>query len=170
MSSISFKPLQPSDSDDLYSWRNSPDVARYMYNNGAIDRSSHDAWFAAALADQRRKYWIIELDGKGIGLINLNDIDLKNRKAEWAFYVGDAGHRGKGVGSECESFILDYAFNVLGLNKLTCAVLEFNEGVCRLHERHGFVREGILRQHICRDDGFHNVVVYGMLNSDLKGL
>jgi RimJ/RimL family protein N-acetyltransferase len=45
-------------------------------------------------------------------------------------------------------------------------VLAFNERTIELHERIGFVREGVLRSHVWRADGPHNVVVLSMLRSE----
>jgi UDP-4-amino-4,6-dideoxy-N-acetyl-beta-L-altrosamine N-acetyltransferase len=163
MAEVSFRDLNESDRDNLFHWRNSPEVSRYMYHNEEIPRANHDRWFSNALNDTNRKYWIIQVDGTPVGLLNLYDIDLKNRKAGWAYYIGDTSKRGHGFSKRCDDFIKNYAFETLGLHKLTCEVLEFNEAVCRIHERNGFRREGVLMDHIKRDDGFHNVVVFGLV-------
>ncbi len=64
-----------------------------------ITRPEHDAWFARAIADPRRVYWIILDDDEPIGLANLVDIDPQNSKCAWAFYLGASDLRGKGIGS-----------------------------------------------------------------------
>ena len=161
--SVTFRDVDESDRDRLFAWRNLDEVSRYMYTDMPIERTGHDAWFSAALIDDRRKYWIIETDDEPVGLLNVYDIDTKNSRAGWAYYIGDASKRGKGFSRHCDQFIKHHVFETLGLCKLTCEVLEFNEAVCRIHERNGFVREGVLRDHIRRGDGFHNVVVYGFL-------
>ena len=43
-------------------------------------------------------YWIIELEGRPVGLANVVDIDFKERTATWAFYLAHKATRGKGVG------------------------------------------------------------------------
>ena len=57
-------------------------------------------------------------------------------------------------------------FETRGLNKLWCEVLLENEGVWKLHESFGFVREALYREHVFKAGRFQDVVGLGMLRSD----
>jgi UDP-4-amino-4,6-dideoxy-N-acetyl-beta-L-altrosamine N-acetyltransferase len=158
--------ITPDDSARVLAWRNSPQVSAYMYSDHQIGRDEHDRWFSAALAASDRRYWIIEMDGEPVGLANLARIDPANRRCEWAYYLGEASTRGRGLGSQIEYIVLRHVFEALGLNKLWCEVLLDNEGVWKLHESFGFVREALYRQHVFKDGRFQDVVGLGMLSSD----
>ncbi|MFB2351245.1 GNAT family N-acetyltransferase, partial [Priestia megaterium] len=85
-----------------------------------ISPAEHARWFAAAMADPARKYWIIELDGEPVGLANLYDISPANRKCAWAYYLASPSVRGKGVGAFVEFWVIEHVFGDLGLDKLCC--------------------------------------------------
>lgn len=163
---IHFRDVQPRDKDMLLAWRNRPEVARNMYNCRPITTEEHERWFASAMEDPSRCYWIITWMGKDVGLVNLCNIDRANQRAYWAFYLGSEAFQGKGIGSFVEFCILEHIFNGLKLNKLCCEVLAFNAPVVQMHERFGFRKEGMFRQHICREDGFHDVYCLAILNDE----
>ena len=78
---VTLRPLQGDDRDRLLEWRNRPEVARYMYTDHPISEAEHASWFGLAIADPTRRYWIIELDGEPVGLANLYDISVAQRRA-----------------------------------------------------------------------------------------
>jgi UDP-4-amino-4,6-dideoxy-N-acetyl-beta-L-altrosamine N-acetyltransferase len=163
--SVRLRLVEPSDSARLLAWRNSPEVAAYMYADHQIPQAEHDRWFAAALAAEDRRYWIIEADGEPVGLANLLKIDRAASRCEWAYYLGEPSTRGKGLGARIEYLVLRYVFETRRLNKLWCEVLLENEAVWKMHQSFGFVREALLREHVCKHGRFHDVVGLGMLHS-----
>ena len=165
---IALRPLASTDRDRLLSWRNQPDVARWMYTDHEISPQEHDAWLARALADPSRAYWIIEVEGAPVGLANLADISRAHGRASWAYYLASPSTRGLGVGAYVEFWVIEHVFNDLGLNKLCCEVLHENEAVWRMHMSFGFAQEGLLRQHICKAGQRHDVVVLGLLAEDWR--
>jgi UDP-4-amino-4,6-dideoxy-N-acetyl-beta-L-altrosamine N-acetyltransferase len=164
--SVRLRKVAPADSARLLAWRNSPEVAAYMYSDHTISQAEHDRWFESVLSAPDRRYWIIEMDGTPVGLANLARIDPVQRRCEWAYYLGDPATRGRGLGSRIEYIVLRHVFEDLGFNKLWCEVLLENEGVWKLHESFGFVREALFREHVFKDGRFQDVVGLGMLRSD----
>jgi UDP-4-amino-4,6-dideoxy-N-acetyl-beta-L-altrosamine N-acetyltransferase len=165
-SAVNLRPLELGDIIRVREWRNMPEIGRYMYTAHQISEPEHAAWFAKALDAPDRTYWIIELDGRPVGLANLYDINREHARAYWAFYLADPSVRGRGVGSATERFVLDYAFRTLGLNKLCCEVLSNNEAVVAMHEKFGFRVDGTLRQHIRKDGEWLDVVALSQLASE----
>ncbi|MDB5469397.1 MAG: flmH [Caulobacter sp.] len=163
---VTLRPLTAADGGTVLAWRNSEAVAPYMYSEHRITPQEHAAWLARALEGGERRFWIIELDGAGVGLANLVKIDAGNAKCEWAYYLADPATRGRGVGSVVEFLVLGFVFERLGLNRLWCEVLVENEAVWGLHERFGFVREALLRAHVRKAGVFRDVVGLGMLGAD----
>lgn len=166
--SVSLRKLAADDRDRLLAWRNSPDVAAYMYSDHAITAEEHGRWFAGIEGDHRRAYWIIELDGAPVGLANLYDIDAGNRRCAWAYYLADPAVRGRGVGAQVEVAMLDHVFDDLGLNKLWCEVLASNEAVWKLHLSFGFVEEARFRQLVLKGGTFLDVLGLGLLADDWR--
>ena len=163
---VRLRQVEHEDSGRLLGWRNSPDVAAYMYTDHPISQAEHDRWFDAALTLDDRRYWIIEMDGEPVGLANLARIDPIIRRCDWAYYLGEASTRGRGVGAQVEYIVLRHVFETMGFHKLWCEVLLENEAVWKLHESFGFKREACYREHVCKGGRFQDVVGLGMLKAD----
>ena len=152
------RPVRDEDKALILKWRNSPDVAPYMYTDHQISEPEHNQWFDGIKSDLLREYWVIESASVPVGLASLYAIDRKNLKCAWAFYLADPSTRGKGIGTFVEFAVIERAFNELGLNKLWCEVLEINETVWKLHQSFGFEIEARYRQHVFKNGVPMNVV------------
>jgi len=86
--------------------------------------------------------------GRFAGMCNLYDVDMRNRHAELAIWIGPRNLRGLGYGSEAIQILLPYAFEVVRLEKVHLGVYDFNEAGIRSYERIGFRYEGRLRHMI----------------------
>lgn len=157
------RPLAAADAPTLLRWRNLPEIARYMYTDHRISPGEHAAWFARALERDDARYWVIVADGVDVGAVNLTGIDPRHRTCSWAFYIADPAARGKGTGAFTEYTILELVFSEMGLRKLSCEVLASNPDVLAMHERFGFVREGLFREQILKAGGPVDVHRLGIL-------
>jgi UDP-4-amino-4,6-dideoxy-N-acetyl-beta-L-altrosamine N-acetyltransferase len=163
---VRLRKLTESDSDRVLAWRNSPEVAAFMYSDHLISPAEHERWLTSALTAPDRAFWIIELEGAAAGLANLARIDLINSRCEWAYYLATPAARGRGLGSCVEYLVLRHVFETLKLNKLWCEVFVDNEAVWRLHERFGFQQEALYRDHVKKAGVFRDVIGLGMLARD----
>lgn len=68
-----------------------------------------------------------------------------------------------GAGSAMWFLLLDYAFRQKRLRKICSEVLAINEKVLAMHERFGFVQEGVLRAQTIKDDRPVDAVMFGLL-------
>ncbi len=163
---IELRPLVPDDRDRLLAWRNSPEVAAYMYTDHAISPAEHAHWFAGIEGDARRAYWVIEMDGAPVGLANLYDIDRRNDRCAWAYYLAEPSVRGKGVGGYVEYLMIEKVFGEFKLTKLWCEVLVSNRGVWRMHQKFGFKEEARFRRHVLKGGVLEDVLGLGLLTED----
>jgi UDP-4-amino-4,6-dideoxy-N-acetyl-beta-L-altrosamine N-acetyltransferase len=168
--SVALRPLREEDSAQVLAWRNAPHVAAHMYTDHLVGAEEHARWLAGVLAtswpEGDRRYWIILLDERPVGLANLVRINAANRRCDWAFYLGQTDTRGRGVGGCVEYLVLREVFGSMRLNKLCCEVLVENEAVWTLHEGFGFRREAHYRDHVWKGGRFHDVYGLAMLASD----
>ena len=164
--SVSLRPFRLDDSLRVLAWRNLPEVAAFMYSDHQISELEHARWFASAMGDETKRYWIIELDGEPVGVANLYDISARHKRAYWAFYLADERVRGRGVGSSTERFVMRHVFVDLGFDKLCCEVLATNEGVVKMHERYGFRVDGTLRSHVLKAGERVDVVALSLLRDE----
>lgn len=165
---MQLRDVRRDDAEQLREWRNLPEIAAYMYSDHHISSEEHAAWFDRALHDESRRFWIIQLDGEDVGLVNLYDIDRVHDRAAWAFYLASPSVRGRGVGSFVEFTTLEHVFEEMGLHRLTCEVLSTNMAVVEMHEKFGFTVEGRFREHIQKDGEFVDVISLGMLQREWR--
>jgi UDP-4-amino-4,6-dideoxy-N-acetyl-beta-L-altrosamine N-acetyltransferase len=157
------RPMVESDLDQVLSWRNHPDVRRFMYTRHEISFEEHARWFASTSQDAYRHLLIFEIDATPRGFINIHEI-ATGRIANWGFY--SAPDAPKGGGGALGHAAIGYAFEALGLHKLCGQALTFNDRSILLHLKLGFQREGVLRQQHFDGQQYHDVVCFGLLSSD----
>jgi UDP-4-amino-4,6-dideoxy-N-acetyl-beta-L-altrosamine N-acetyltransferase len=163
---VDLRPLGLDDMVRVLVWRNLPEVATYMYTDHRITDAEHARWFAGAMNDVTKRYWIVELDGEPVGLANLYDVSTLQKRAYWAFYLADDRVRGKGVGAATERWVLRHVFLDLELDKLCCEVLASNDGVVKMHQRYGFRIDGVLRRHVIKAGERVDVVTMSLLRDE----
>ncbi|MDI3477373.1 MAG: diamine N-acetyltransferase [Thermoanaerobacterium sp.] len=159
---LELKKINQDDLELIMNWRMKPEVTKYMYTDPILTMETQLMWFNQIINDNNSKYWIIKFDNAKIGLISLNNIDYKNKRCYWAYYIGDTSFRGKGIATILECNIYDYVFYILELNKLCCEVLSFNEKVISIHKKFGSEIEGVLKQHIFKNGKFYDVITMGI--------
>ncbi|MGI4836741.1 MAG: UDP-4-amino-4,6-dideoxy-N-acetyl-beta-L-altrosamine N-acetyltransferase [Janthinobacterium lividum] len=165
---MQFLPLLDADADvqaRVRQLRNQPDVRRYMYTSHEIGEVEHQAWLDSLRGNARQSVFVVMLDEQPIGIVSLNAISATQKTADWAFYL-DPQVQGKGFGSLVEFWLLDHAFDDAGLEKLNCEVLHSNTAVIGMHEKFGFVREGVRRQNILKDGKRLDVVMLGITRDE----
>jgi UDP-4-amino-4,6-dideoxy-N-acetyl-beta-L-altrosamine N-acetyltransferase len=158
--------MEDSDVQTVRRWRNHPDVRRNMYTQHEISAEEHESWWSKVRDDLTRRYLIMVDDhGTGYGAVNFTNINTTSGTADWAFYSADTNR--KGIGSMMERKALEYAFSELALRKLSCEVLSFNQRVIGLHRRHGFLVEGVFKNHFVGLDGTcHDVYRLALTKKD----
>jgi len=157
MNDINLKELTKDDLELVRQWRNSKEVAVYMYTENYISKDQQIKWFEKINWDNS-KYWVIEYDGKKLGLASINFIDRTLQSCYWAFYLGDTSVRGAGIGAKVEYNVLRFVFDELALNKLRCEVFVTNDKVIKMHEKFGFRREAYYREHCIKNNEKLDVV------------
>ncbi|MEW6391369.1 MAG: UDP-4-amino-4,6-dideoxy-N-acetyl-beta-L-altrosamine N-acetyltransferase [Pseudomonadota bacterium] len=169
MTKADLRPVDANDRERLLAWRNSPQVAAFMYSDHLIGREEHDRWFDGLAANPRRRDWIILLDDRPVGLTSLVDIDLAQGRGTIARYIAEESARGRGVGGFAEFKIADHAFGALGLRKLWSEVLATNRAALASHLSSGFQQEALLRAHVVKQGQPVDVVGLGLLAEDWRG-
>jgi UDP-4-amino-4,6-dideoxy-N-acetyl-beta-L-altrosamine N-acetyltransferase len=166
MNDVILKSITKDDIEMIRNWRNSPEVSTYMYSDSIITIEQQEKWFEKISKEKNSIYWLIEYNGRNLGLASLTDIDKKLSSCYWAFYLGDLSVRGAGIGAKIEFNVLEYVFNTLKLNKLRCEVFVNNDKVIKMHEKYGFRREAYYREHCIKNGQKLDVVGLAILQSE----
>lgn len=163
---INLQQLTANDLELVRTWRNSSEVAQYMYTDGNITIEQQEAWFKNIKDDHTSQYWLIEYNNNKVGVASLTNINKTLSSCYWAFYIGDNSIRGGGIGAKVEFNVIDYVFYKLNIHKLRCEVLTFNEKVIAMHEKFGFRREAYYREHVKKNGVWQDVVGLALLKQE----
>lgn len=103
---------------------------------------------------------------KLIGSIGISSIDLENKHAEIGLAIGDKDYWGKGYGADSVKVILNHCFSRLKLNKVYLDVWEDNKIAINCYFKCGFKKDGVLRQHVRRNNKYYNKWIMSFLKSE----
>jgi UDP-4-amino-4,6-dideoxy-N-acetyl-beta-L-altrosamine N-acetyltransferase len=122
-------------------------VRSAMYTEHEIGLNEHLQWVNKLKSDKKQiVFAVLNEQNNPIGIVSVNALDILHKKADWAFYL-DKNERG-GLGAALEYNLIEYVFNVLGIEKLNCEVIETNETVVKLHKKFCFIEEGFRKENI----------------------
>lgn len=152
--------MTEADLELVLSWRNHPDVRRYMYTGHEITLENHTRWFSEVSKDAKRHLLIYQDRSIPMGFINIHEI-ASGGIADWGFYA--APNSPKGTGRSLGNAALRYAFTEVGLHKLCGQVIAFNERSIKFHQSLGFLQEAILRQQHFDGHQYQDVYCFGLL-------
>lgn len=101
-------------------------------------------------------------DGTPIGTMAFLDFDPSQRRAELRKLIGVPSMRGRGFAKEASRLWIDYGLAALGLKKICLNTTHTNLRNVRLNEELGFQVEGILRNELCVDGEYQDVLRMGL--------
>lgn len=168
---IYLRALELDDYKVSYKWRNDPDIQNMVGGpNFFVSLEKEKKWVEAAINDNNRIVLAICLksNDKYIGNIMLQEIDWINRTAHLPILIGDKEAWGKGYGTEARMMMLKFAFDQRGLQRIFALVLDTNEASIKLHEKCGYVKEGVLRKAVYKNGRFCNQIIMAVLKEDFE--
>lgn len=163
---IRIRSMEGADLAAVLSWRNRPDVRRFMLTQHEITLDEHRAWFDRRSRDTSYSLLIAEENGLPLGFVHFSGVE-PGGIFDWGFYTTPDAPRGSG--QKLGKAALQHAFDTLRAHKICGQVLDDNDASMRLHERLGFQREGVLRQHAPIAGQYHDLVCFGLLREDWNG-
>jgi RimJ/RimL family protein N-acetyltransferase len=141
-------------------WSNQPETARLIDRYLPVTELEHEAFLKSILADKSKIFFSVchAAKKKFLGVCALKNIDLRNRKAELYICLGEEQGRGKGYGGLVVNELLNYAFDMLNLNRVYLYTPEYNRMAIRCYKKVGFVVEGRFLDDIYRDGRYFDTV------------
>ncbi|OSM01936.1 putative N-acetyltransferase GCN5 [Magnetofaba australis IT-1] len=163
--------MRQADAAITQSWRNDPVVRHNTLGfRFPITQEREEVWFERILRDtgQNRADFAIECvaDDALVGMTHLCEIDWIARHARLGVVIGEAARQGQGYAAEALGLLFDYAFNILNLRRIHLQVASYNRRALALYARLGFIEEGRLREHVYLDDGYHDLILMGLMRAD----
>lgn len=108
----------------------------------------------------------IVVDGLLVGRCGLRPVEPVHGTSELGITIGDTAYWSQGIGRECVTLLLDYAFRLLNIRKVWLRVWANNERGIRCYRACGFIEEGRLRQHVWSNGGYADLVYMGVLREE----
>lgn len=155
------------DTDYIIRWRNSDRVRKNFIYQALFTRESHENWIKTMVETGKVvQMMICEVKtGLAVGSVYVRDIDTTHQKAEYGIFIGEDAARGRGYGTAAAKLMIRYCFEELGLHRLFLRVYADNIQAIRSYEKAGFVKEAYLREDVCIDGEFKDIVLMGILNA-----
>jgi len=131
---INFIDISSEEKKMVLSWRNHQDIRKWMSNKKEITLEEHLNYVNSLSNKKDRIYFLVKELNEYLGVIDFTNI-VENKYAEFGIYAKPAS---VGVGSKLMTAIINYAFNILKLKKLTANVYVNNEKAIKLYKKFNF--------------------------------
>ena len=157
--------MMREDTELIVAWRNSDAVRENFIYRDPFTREGHENWIRTMVDTGRAvQMMICDLDtDTPLGSVYIRDIDRQHNKAEYGIFIGEPDARGRGVGTAAAGLMLRYCFEEQRLHRVYLRVLAENGQAIRSYEKAGFVREGCLKEDVCIDGEYRDVVWMAVL-------
>lgn len=170
---ISVRMLAVNDLAVRVQWFNTASIYLQMPLEPPFSLARTQEWYARIVDDERRRDFVFERetsnsDTQIVAMGGLVNIDHKNQRAELYIVVGPEV-TGKGIGSRVVSWMCQYGFSVLNLQRIYLYTVSANERARHFYERLGFVQEGVMRKHLYHNGAFVDRYIHGLLKADWSG-
>lgn len=159
--------LATEDVDSLLKWSNDIEIKKYFDSPKPHNREQIEIMLKGA-GNQILLGIVAKAEDRLIGYTQLSNINYIDSNAMYAVLIGEKDYWGHGLGTEITRLMVDYAFNILNLNKVWLNVNAPNAGAVRAYEKAGFTREGVKREDKYFDGRFHDTIFMGVLKKEWK--
>lgn len=134
----------------------------------ATHKEEDTANAVAHMLQSNSEQFTIRYMGIFVGLIGFKDYDESNKKIEIGYWLSQY-QQGKGIMTRSVDALLNYAFNVLNVNRVQIKVAVGNAKSNRIPQKLGFTFEGIERDgELLVDNQYTDINVYSLLKKEYK--
>lgn len=163
---IYLRPMTGEDTDYIVTWRNSESVRRNFIYQAAFTREGHENWIRTMVETGKVVQMMIceRKTDQPVGSVYIRDIDRQHNKAEYGIFIGEAAARGRGIGTAAAKLMLRYCFEEEKLHRVYLRAFAENRQAIRSYEKAGFAQEGLLRDDVCIDGVYRDIVWMAAIN------
>ncbi|HSP40814.1 MAG TPA: GNAT family protein [Gillisia sp.] len=165
---IYLRALEPEDLDFVLEVENTEEFweissTRVPYSRYLIKKyiqNSHRDIFEV----KQLRLMICNPDGKKLGMIDVFDLEPRDRRAALGILIINKEDREKGYGTEVLSLITSYCFTHLGLHQIYANVAADNPASIRLFEKSNFKKVGIKKDWVLTKGKFKDEILYQLIH------
>lgn len=158
--------IKEEDLEMIRHWRMLPEITRYMTTDPKISAADQKKWYDKICAQTDDRYWLLEVDGVPSGVVSLVNPDKRSRQIHTGVYIAVKEKRSLRLILDVQWNLYDYAFDVLGMNKVCEEVFTENRSVLRILDICGSKVEGTLRDHVFKNNVYYDMTLRGILKRE----
>lgn len=127
------------------------------------------AWYKAVFKEGTGIRWVITKKDSDvvIGSCGFLNMSQEHHRAELGFELNKT-YWGQGIASEAVAAVVDYGYSRLNLNRIEAIVDPSNRSSQKVLEKHGFIKEGLLRHYEYNFGEFSDVFMYALIKEEYK--
>ena len=166
------RPIRGSDAADWYRYLGDREVTALMSSDYDSQAEIEEiiAYFEASFRDKTAMRWAIagRADDMMIGDCGFNHFDWRDHSAVIGYQLSKE-YWGGGVMTRAVTSMLRWGFGQLDLNRIEATTNPLNLRSARVLEKHGFVREGTLRDYRFDRGVFRDCSIWGLVRREWTG-
>jgi len=165
---VYLRALEPGDLDFILEVENTEEFwevsstrvpySRYLIKK-YIQNSHRDIYEVKQL-----RLMICDIEGARLGMIDVFDLEPRDRRAALGILIVNQENRQKGYGAEVLSLITKYCFTHLGLHQVYANVTTDNLASIKLFEKSNFEKVGIRKDWVLIRGKFKDEILYQLIN------
>ncbi len=168
---VMLREYRQDDFQHIRKWVNDRSTTEYLspiFWFPQTESDTTDFLSRALRAAPNAAYFVIadNKDESYIGQMDIFEINWKIRKGILGTVIGNEAARGKGYGTEALVLLQEYAFGVLGLERLELDVYAENKRAVRCYTKAGFLHEGTRRHAAMVNGRYADVHMMAVIKGD----
>ncbi len=172
---VTLKPFNVENAKTHFEWNNDEEL-NYYDSDLPHQAESFDSFITRVNkilnSDIKSFEWLeVHTDEESprlIGIIDIYNIDLHNKRCDLDCTIADRSYRGKGYGKAALYEALTYCYDILGMQKVNAYAFDFNSKWMHIMKQQGFMEEGVLRNHTFKETKLHDKHIFGILKEEFE--
>jgi len=169
---LHLRKIEKEDATALFKYRSDAETNKYQgwipktledtenfISKIAENIDEYDTWFQFAIINKEH--------GELIGDVGIHFFDVDRYQVEIGCTLNKS-HHGKGFAIEALKAVMNFLFNDLNKQRITCSIDPLNQASIKMVERIGFRKEAHFKQSILIDGEWYDDVVYAILKDEWK--
>lgn len=166
---VSLSIPEERDLEIMYRWINNINISQYLAPIRTISLNAEKEYLEKQMEHWKHFFVITENENQWvIGGIGFHDFDERARRAEIWISLYKEEFLWRWFGTEAMSLIQKYAFEYIGLHKLTLKLFWFNKRAYASYIKSWFQEVGRLKDHVYTLWWYHDEIIMEIMRSEYE--
>jgi len=164
---LTLRPLERKDLPFIHTLDNERHTMAFWFEEPYESLDELHNLYDKHIHDDNERRFVIDVDNKFAGIVELMNINFIHRTAEIQIIVR-SDFRGQGLSKRAMLKGLDYAFNILNMQKVYLYVDVKNHIAVNIYKDIGFKQEGTLRQQFFVEGVYRDSIFMGIFKNEIQ--